>query len=128
LWLRQLAYDRLLKLRQHHVGAARRALGREVPLPEQSSLLLAQQLLAPGSTPSQHLGQREVAQRVRQAVAQLAQVHGEILLMRNFEDLSNQEVAQLLQIDPAAASQRFGRALMRLRKLLVESGLMESEP
>jgi hypothetical protein len=42
--------------------------------------------------------------------------------------LSNQEAAQVLQIDPAAASQRYGRALLRLRKLLVASGLMEAPP
>jgi RNA polymerase sigma-70 factor (ECF subfamily) len=52
----------------------------------------------------------------------------EILLMRNLEGLSNQEVAQVLQIEPATASRRYGRALLRLRKLLIESGLMESEP
>jgi DNA-directed RNA polymerase specialized sigma24 family protein len=46
LWLRQLAHDRVLRLRQRHLGTARRAVGREVPLPDQSSLLLAEQFLA----------------------------------------------------------------------------------
>jgi RNA polymerase sigma-70 factor (ECF subfamily) len=52
----------------------------------------------------------------------------EILIMRNLEGLSNQEAAEALQIDAVAASQRYGRALLRLRKLLVECGLMESLP
>src|SRR5438132_4261584 len=29
LWLRQIAYDRLLMLRRHHVGAARRTVKRD---------------------------------------------------------------------------------------------------
>jgi RNA polymerase sigma-70 factor (ECF subfamily) len=128
LWLRKTAHERLLKVRRCHVETAQRAVGREVPLPDHSSLLLVQQLLAPGSTPSERLDKREIACRVRQAVAQLPETDREVILMRNFEGLSNQEVAQVLEIDPVAASQRFGRALLRLRKLLLESGLMESQP
>ncbi len=43
LWLRKTACERLLKLREQHVEAARRSVEREVRLPEQSSLLLARQ-------------------------------------------------------------------------------------
>jgi RNA polymerase sigma-70 factor, ECF subfamily len=58
LWLRQLTYDRILKMRRHHVETARRAVGREMALPERSSLLFAGQLLAAGSTPSEKLSSR----------------------------------------------------------------------
>ena len=78
--------------------------------------------------PSQRLIRQEFAQGVRQAVSQLPEADQEIVLLRNFEGLSNQEVAQVLQIKPATASQRYGRALLRLCQLLLESGLMESEP
>jgi RNA polymerase sigma-70 factor, ECF subfamily len=126
LWLRKTAYERLLKIRRHHVEVAQRSVQREVALPDHSSLQLAQQLLASGSTPSQHLDKREVVRRVRQALARLSDADREILLMRNSEGLSNQEAAQVLGIEPATASQRFGRAILRLRKLLLESGVMES--
>lgn len=126
LWLRKTAYERLLKIRRQHIDVARRTLRREVALPDHSSFQLVQQLLAPGSTPSQHLNKRETARRVRQALARLSDTDREVLLMRNTEGLSNQEVAHILGIEPAAASQRFGRALLRLRKLLLESGLMEA--
>src|SRR5262249_61629795 len=63
--------DLLLMAQRQHVGAARRAVGREVPLPDASSLQLVQQLLAGGSTPSQRLDREELAGRVRQAVARL---------------------------------------------------------
>ena len=47
--------------------------------------------------------------------------------MRNFDGLSNAEVACLLGIDPDAARKRHGRALLRLRQQLLDSGLRESE-
>jgi RNA polymerase sigma-70 factor (ECF subfamily) len=128
LWLRKTACERLLMAQRQHVGAARRAVGREVTLPDASSLQLAQQLLAGGSTPSQRLNREELASQVRQAVTRLSETDREVLLMRNLEMLSNQEVAHELQIDPAAASQRYGRALLRLRKLLVAGGLTEPPP
>jgi RNA polymerase sigma-70 factor (ECF subfamily) len=66
---------------------------------------------------------QERAQAVREAVAELTGSDREVLLMRNVESLSNQEVAQLMGIEPAAASQRYGRALLRLRKLMMKRGV-----
>lgn len=123
LWLRQIAYDRLLMARRQHVEADRRAVTREAPLPDGSSIALAQQVLAGGPTPSQHLVQNEMVGRVRLAVAELPETDREILLMRNFEGLTNQETAQVLELDPATASKRYGRALLRLRQLLLDNGL-----
>ncbi len=126
LWLRQIAQDRLLMLRRHHRGARRRAVTCEAALPDDSSLAFARQLLAGGTSPSARLAASELAQRVQQAVAQLPEADREIVLLRNFEGLSNKEVAQLLNIQPATASQRYGRALLRLRKLLDEAPPEES--
>ncbi|HEV3078754.1 MAG TPA: sigma-70 family RNA polymerase sigma factor [Gemmataceae bacterium] len=128
LWLRRITYDRLLMVRRQHVRSERRTVERDVALPDRSSLLLAQQLLAGSSSPSEQLAKRELRRRVNKAVADLAETDREILLMRNFEGLSNQEVSQLLGISLTAASQRYGRALLRLRKILIDRGLPESEP
>jgi RNA polymerase sigma-70 factor (ECF subfamily) len=127
LWLRQIAIDRALKARRHHLRTARRAISKEVPLPEHSSMVLAQQLLAGGSTPSQELHRRELARRLRQAVAQLPESDRELVLMRHFEGLSNREVACLLGLDPATASKRHGRAMLRLHQILFEGGMTESQ-
>src|SRR5437870_4613767 len=51
LWLRKTTQERLLKVQRRHLEAGRRDAGREVPLPEQSSVLLAERLMAGGSTP-----------------------------------------------------------------------------
>lgn len=127
LWLRKTANERLLKIQRRHLEAGRRAVGREVPLPAQSSLILGQQLLASGSTPSQHLDRSEVARRVRQAVARLPPADHEILVMRDFEGLSNQEIGYLLGVNAVTVSKRHGRALLRLRQLLLEHEPEESE-
>jgi RNA polymerase sigma-70 factor (ECF subfamily) len=126
LWLHKTAYERLLRLHRQHVGAARRAVGREVPLPDRSSLLLAQRLLAPGSSPSGQCDRRERVRRVRQVVAQLPEADREVLVMRALDGLSYQEVACLLEIDPTTARKRHGRALLRLHQLLAAAGLKES--
>lgn len=128
IWLRQITYDRLLMLRRKHSQAARRSVQRESPLPERSSVQLAQQIFADGSTPSEHLVQHELSRRVQEALSQLSDADREIILMRNFEELSNQDVADVLSLDPATASKRYGRALLRLRSALVEGGLTESRP
>ena len=127
LWLRQIAYDRTLKARRHHFGTARRSVGREMPLPERSSLMLVQRLFAGGSTPSQRLDRKELTQRLRQAMAQLADTDREVILMRHFEGLSNHEAACLLSMDPGSVSKRPGRAILRLHRILFESGMTESQ-
>jgi RNA polymerase sigma-70 factor (ECF subfamily) len=128
LWLRCTAHDRLLMAQRRHLGSKRRFVQREYPLPEGSSLGLAEQFMASGSTPSQQLSRRELVQEVRRVMGQLTEPDREILIMRNLELLSNQEVAQVLAIEPATASQRYGRALLRLRQLLIEHNLLEPEP
>jgi RNA polymerase sigma-70 factor (ECF subfamily) len=128
LWLRQITYDRLLMLRRHHLQAARRTVEREVALPERSSMLLGRQLLTGAPTPSEQLSRSELARRVRQALGQLSETDREVVLMRNFEGLTNQEIARALGLQPATASQRYGRALLRLRTLLVEGGFSGAQP
>jgi RNA polymerase sigma-70 factor (ECF subfamily) len=126
LWLRQIAHDRLLKARRYHLGTARRSLQLEMPLPDGSGGLLAQQLFATGSSPSQRLGRRELEERLQEALAQLPQTDREIVLLRTIEGLSYQEVGYLLTIEPAAARKRHGRALVRLHKIIFAGGLTES--
>jgi RNA polymerase sigma-70 factor (ECF subfamily) len=127
LWLRQIAYDRTLKAWRYHLATARRAVSREVPLPEHSSLLLARQLLAGGPTPSEALDHLDLAQRLRQAMAQLPPADREVILLRHFEGLSNQEVGCLLGVDPGTVSKRHGRAMLRLHRILFAGGLTESQ-
>jgi RNA polymerase sigma-70 factor (ECF subfamily) len=125
VWARKTAYERLLNLRRDHRQRARRSVDREVALPDRSSLLVARPLLARGSSPSQHLAARELAERISHAVGELSAVDREILLMRHAEELPYEEIACLLEVAPAAARKRYGRALIRLQKVLSDHGLLE---
>lgn len=127
LWLRKTTYERLLMVHRRYLKTAGRRVQREVPLPDESSLGLARQLMAADSTPSRQLAACELARRVRSAVAELPDADREILLMRTFEGAPYEEIACLLDIAPAAAKKRHGRALLRLHQLLLKSGLTESE-
>jgi RNA polymerase sigma-70 factor (ECF subfamily) len=128
LWLRQLAQERLIMAHRYHAGAACRSVGRDVSLRGPSSAALGQQVPARGSSPSQGPRRQELVHRVRQAVAELSEVDREMVLMRNFEQLTNQQSAAVLGIDPATASQRYGRALLRLRAILAGLGVTGSQP
>ncbi len=122
LWVRKTAYERLLNLRRDQ-QRARRSLSREVPLPERSSLLMARPLLR--DSPSRQAEARELAERISRAVAELPERDREILTMRHAEELSYEEIGCLLEIKPAAARQRYGRALIRLQSVLSAHGLLE---
>ncbi len=127
VWLRKTAYDRIAKVRRFH-QAARRAVGREAALPDRSSLALARRFLAPERSLSKQLAERELSQQVRKVLDQLNEVDREILVMRSIEALPYEEIGCLLDLEPATARKRYGRALLRLRKLLVDEGLLEFEP
>jgi RNA polymerase sigma-70 factor (ECF subfamily) len=123
LWVRKAAYERLLNARRDH-RRARRSVEREEALPDGSSLLLARPLLSGGQTPSQEAEARETAEKVARAVAGLDQADREVLLMRHAEGRSHDEIACLLDVTPAAARKRYGRALIRLQKVLSDLGLL----
>jgi RNA polymerase sigma-70 factor (ECF subfamily) len=126
VWLRKTALERLLSLREKHLQAGRRALGRDVPIPGRSSIVLAQQLLSSQLSPSEQLLRGERIRAVRRAIAELSESDRDILLMRNVEGLSYEEVAYSLDIQPAAARKRYGRALIRLQRILLDSGFEDS--
>jgi RNA polymerase sigma-70 factor (ECF subfamily) len=121
VWAYRTAYEHLLRQRRMHT-ADRRDAGREQVLPDHSSVQLAGLLAGGGGTASQQMMRGETAAQVQQALLELAEPDREVLLLRLFEGLSNQEVAQLLDLDPDTASKRYGRALLRLRQALAARG------
>jgi RNA polymerase sigma-70 factor (ECF subfamily) len=125
LWLRHMARDRLIDAHRRHRVAERRSLDREQPLVapadlDRSTLELAAQLCDRELTPAAAATWHELQRRFQQAIEQLDEQDREVVLMRHFEQLSNQEVAQALDLTTAAASMRYLRAMRRLRALLGE--------
>src|SRR5947208_3189235 len=80
--------------------ARRRTVDRERPmhaaLADQSSLELAAQLIDRELTPATAALRRELEQRFQQIIAGMDESDREVILMRHFEQLSNQDVAAAL--------------------------------
>jgi RNA polymerase sigma-70 factor (ECF subfamily) len=124
LWLRHLAKDHLIDAHRRHHQARKRGVDREQPLrgpawADQSSIELAAQLVDQERTPASEAIQQELQRKLHAAIAELDDIDREVILMRHFEQLSNQEVAEELKLTEPAASMRYLRAVRRLRDLLV---------
>jgi len=122
IWLRYLANQRLGQLHRHHLGRQSRNAGREVSIDQArspcSSEVLAAQLVGNLSSASTTLQKAELQQHLRDVLADMEPVDREILTLRHFEQLTNSECAQVLELSPTAASNRYIRALERLRTVL----------
>jgi RNA polymerase sigma-70 factor (ECF subfamily) len=133
LWVRHIAKDHMIDAHRRHRQAQRRSLDREQPIvpnafADQSSLELAAQFIDPDMTPATAAVRHELQKRMADAVAKLEESDREIVLMRHYEQLSNQEVATSLGVSEAAASMRHLRAVRRLRAaLLGEEGNLSAE-
>ena len=134
LWLRFLTGRKLRALHRRHLGARMRNAGREVSLegrgfPPASSVTLANRLLGALSSPSQAAIRRERQAHVRKVLNKLKPLDREVLILRHFEQLTNQETAQVLRIGETAASNRYVRALERLKEgLELMPGGLEPPP
>jgi RNA polymerase sigma-70 factor (ECF subfamily) len=122
LWLRHIAQDHLIDAHRRHRQAKRRSVDRErrmqAGLRDHSSIELIGQLIDRELTPATAAIRQEMQERFQTAVACLEDDDRDVILMRHFEQLSNQEVAETLGVTEAAASMRYLRAVRRLRALL----------
>jgi RNA polymerase sigma-70 factor (ECF subfamily) len=125
LWLRYIAGMKLQAVHRQHLGVKARDPRREVSLggalPQASSICLAAQLLGKHTSPSQAAVRVELQLRVQEALNAMDPIDREVLALRHFEQLTNSETAQLLGLSEAAASNRFVRALKRLRDILMQT-------
>jgi RNA polymerase sigma-70 factor (ECF subfamily) len=123
LWLRWLTGQRLLAVHRRHLGAQMRDAGQEVSIhrgamPEASSASLAAQLLGRLTSPTQAAVRAEMQVRLQEALNAMDPIDREVLVLRHFEELSNNETAAVLGVQKAAASNRYVRALKRLKDIL----------
>jgi RNA polymerase sigma-70 factor, ECF subfamily len=126
VWLRMIALQTLFDQHRHHIGAEMRNAARDVRIDQadssNTSLCLAAQLAGTLTSPSQAAAGLEMMQQLEQAIASMAALDQEIIAMRHFEDLTNVESAEALGISPTAASNRYVRAIARLKEILTSLG------
>jgi RNA polymerase sigma-70 factor (ECF subfamily) len=126
LWLRQIAKDRIIDAHRRHRVSAKRSVDREQQLVaprgyDQSSIQLASILRDSKLTPAAAALQKEMARKVEASISQLDEKDCEIIVMRHYEHLSNQEIGQILELTEPAASMRYLRAIRRLKAILQDS-------
>ena len=123
LWLRQMAKDRIIDAHRRHRGSVKRSVDREQGMvapavTDRSTIEFVAQLCDQEMTPAAAATMHELQKRFTAAIDQLDEGDREIVVMRHFEQLSNQDVANALGLSQPAASMRYLRAIRRLRQLL----------
>lgn len=113
VWIRLITQQTMIDLHRKHLGAKMRNAGREVGAAK--SGVLSGFFVAHITSPSGAVMREEARQRVEQALEAMDEIDREVLLLRHFEDLSNKEAAAVLGIQENAASNRYVRALDRLK-------------
>jgi RNA polymerase sigma-70 factor (ECF subfamily) len=123
VWLRQITHQILIDTHRRYLGAKMRDVNQEVTLYRMgsggtSSAFLVAKLADSLTTPSQFAVREETLSELRTALEKLEEIDREVLVLRHLEELSNNEVAQILGIHKYAASKRYLRALERLRSVM----------
>lgn len=123
VWLRGLTGQRLMEQHRRHLGAQARDASRDVSLyhgefPDATTADLAANLLGEVSTPSEAIIRLEQKRRIQEALDSLDPIDREILILRHFEQLTNGEASEVLNLDKSAASKRYVRAMERLKDVL----------
>ena len=123
LWLRLVAGQRLTDVHRFHLCSQMRDAGCEVslhrgPFPQADSMSLAAQLLGKLTSASKAAIRVEHKLIVQGALNSMDPIDREVLALRHFEHLSYDETAQVLGLSKSAASNRYIRALKRLKEIL----------
>ena len=132
VWLRLIVNQTLVNVHRRHLGAKMRDAKRDISIhagqhQQAASTSLALQLLGHLTTPSQAAVREETARKLEEVIEGLEPIDREVLVLRHFEQLTNSEVAETLEIQQKAASIRYIRALKRLREKLSEVPGMATE-
>jgi len=122
VWIRQRTIQTLIDIHRNHTREKRDPL-REMTFGSSSyghttSISIAQLLLADITSPSQAAVREEETQQLQSALESMNETDREVIAMRHFEHLNNQQVAEVLEISPTAASNRYVRAAAKLSEIL----------
>ena len=89
---------------------------------------LAAQLPDPAPTPQRALEQRELRQALAEGLAQLSDEHRQVLILRELNGLSYDEIAQALCLSSGTVKSRIARARLSLAKFLRKNGNFSGPP
>ena len=123
VWIRKITYQVLIDSQRRHFRQ-KRGVQNEVQLANigndmsDASQLMARELIGQLTSPSEAAIKAEELERMHAALESMNETDREILALRHFEQLSNADVAQIIGIKPAAASNRYIRAITKLGEIM----------
>ncbi len=122
VWLRRIVGQTLVDLHRQHLGAKMRSANQEVRLshlaPRANSATMSAMLVASLTSPSGAAMRAEANASLIDAIEGMDPVDREILVLRHFEELGNDEVAAVLELTRSTASYRYIKALAKLKAIL----------
>lgn len=133
VWMRLIVQQTMTDTFRKHMGAKQRDVRQEIDpymrgnSPD-ASVSIALHLLGQASSPSRVVAMDEVFGQIQQAIKQMDPIDQEVLALRHFEEMTNSEVAEALDIQQKAASIRYVRALKRLKGVLSEFSTFLQRP
>jgi len=98
--------------------AAQEVSLRHRATPQANSASLAELLMGRLTSPTRAARRAEMQLRLQELINRMEPFDREILALRHFEEMSNGDVAQILGLSKTAASNRYIRALERLKDML----------
>ncbi len=116
VWIRLIAQQTMIDLHRKHLGTRMRAADKEVAAAQ--SGVISGLFVGATTSPSRAMMREEARAKIEGALQEMDEIDREVLMLRHFEDLSNKEAATVLGIQENAASNRYVRALGRLKGLL----------
>jgi RNA polymerase sigma-70 factor (ECF subfamily) len=123
-WLRQIAWQQLVKFHEVHLEAKKRSVDREAPMRweinDDSMRELMDGLAGSVTGPSEAVMRNEMRQRMREAFKSLKPRDREIIELLYLEQLSIREVADVLNVAVGTIRVRHSRAIQRLSMLVQE--------
>lgn len=123
LWLRLVTGERLLNIHRKHLKTEKRDVRQEISLdqnavPSLQSATIAAKLAGEFASVCQAFIRVELQEKLVIALGKMEPIDREVLVLRHFEEMSNKEVAETLGVNKTTASNRYVRAMKRLRDVL----------
>jgi RNA polymerase sigma-70 factor (ECF subfamily) len=124
-WLRQILARVLAHEVRRYRGTLKRNLHRERSIErsiDQSSRQLGAVLVSARSSPSEVVAKREQEVLLAEILEKIPADYREVIILRNLEGLTHEEVAERMGRSPGAVRMLWIRALQELRRHFVEDG------
>ena len=126
VWLRQQTLQTMVDVHRRQFRQ-KRDVNREIHfasngMSDGTSVSIAQCLIGQLTSPSQAVVKAEEMQALQEGLNSMNEVDREVLALRHFEQLGNNQVAEILGLTPTAASNRYLRAAARLSEILQRFG------